>query len=140
MAWNVDASDAFRVAADFTKAGVAGATRALAITRHYGQLVSTKAKANASGRPGPRAQTGDLRRSITSRTTSSVYAAFGGTGEVAAEVGTNKPQGRRLELGFHGEDSLKRAFEQPPYPFLGPALDSYADDYTRAIATIVDGV
>lgn len=104
--WEIDANDAFRVAADFTRGGIEGATKAMGITRHFGQLISAQVKANASGRPGPRVQTGDYRRSINSRSTRSVASV----GEVSAEIGTNKPQGRRLEFGFHGTDSLGRHF------------------------------
>jgi hypothetical protein len=34
-----------------------------AVVAHYGQLMNTRIKANASGRPGPNAPTGDYRRS-----------------------------------------------------------------------------
>ncbi|RSO40609.1 hypothetical protein DMH15_14715 [Streptomyces sp. WAC 06725] len=42
---------------------------------------------------------------------------------VVAEVGTSAPQGRRLESGFVGADSLGRHYAQPPFPHLGPAVD-----------------
>jgi hypothetical protein len=37
--------------------------RVPAVTQHYGQLLLTRIQANASGRPGPRAVTGNYRRS-----------------------------------------------------------------------------
>lgn len=39
-----------------------------------------------------------------------------------AEVGPTMVYSRRLELGFTGTDSLGRVFNQPPYPYLRPAL------------------
>jgi hypothetical protein len=84
--------------------------------RHFAQLLKTRIQANASGRPGPNAPTGDYRRSWT-------VEVKGGADIVEAEVGTNKPQGRRLEYGFHGADSLGRVYNQPPFPHVGPAVD-----------------
>lgn len=81
-------------------------------------LLETRVKANASGRPGPRARTGDYRRSISHR----FYT--GGDNELIGEVGTNKPQGRRLEFGFVGYDSLGRFYDQPPYSHFAPALET----------------
>ena len=131
--WSLDVSAAFRVAADLTKAGPAMLAKARGVTRHYAQLVKTQVQANASGRPGPRAVTGDYRRSIAFRS----YYEPGG---VSADVGTNKPQGRRLEFGFVGADSRGRVFDQAPLPHFGPALDKYADPYAEAIANLVDGI
>lgn len=77
-------------------------------------LCETRTKARASGRPGPRVQTGDYRRSITRR-------VYRDGDSLIGEVGTNKPQARRLEYGFVGADSLGRVYNQPPYPHFGPA-------------------
>jgi hypothetical protein len=80
------------------------------------QLLLTRIKANASGRPGPNAPTGDYRRSWT------IADVQTGPGWAVASVGTNAPQGRRLEFGFHGVDSLGRKYNQPPYPHVTPAI------------------
>jgi hypothetical protein len=48
-------------------------------------------------------------------------------------VGTNKPQGRRLEFGFVGEDSLGRSYDQAPLPHFGPALDDEAPRFEQAV-------
>src|SRR5688572_18607389 len=80
----------------------------------YTQLLATKVKQNASGRPGPRTITGDYRRSITGVTERSGTAIVG-------IVGTNRPQGHRLEQGFVGVDSLGRHYHQPPFPHFQPA-------------------
>lgn len=101
------------------------------VTRTYGQLLRTKVRANASGRPGPRAQTGDYRRSIGLE-----VLTLGGN--VYAVVGTNAPQGRRLEYGFMNlRDSLGRLYHQPPYPHFNPALDSLAPAYAIALSQLV---
>lgn len=84
--------------------------------KHFGQLLKTRIQANASGRPGPNAPTGTYRRSWT--------MDFSQEGDTAtADVGTNQPQGRRLEFGYHGTDSLGRTYNQPPYAHVGPAMD-----------------
>jgi len=91
-----------------------------AVTR-AAALTATDAKANASGRPGPRAPTGAFRGSITH-----VAATSSGTSTVAF-VGSNAPQARRLEFGFMGmTDSAGRTFQQPPYPWLAPTIPNAA--------------
>lgn len=124
-------ADAFRLAADLTemsrRAQIGGAMR----VRYWGQILQTTVKARASGRPGPRAQTGDYRRSID--------LEFGHDGmEVYAEVGTNKPQGRRLEHGFVGPDSLGRVFAQQPLPHFGPAFDEIEPRFTEDMESLGD--
>jgi hypothetical protein len=57
---------------------------------------------------------------------------------VAASVGTVRPQGRRLEFGFTGTDSLGRSYDQPAYPHFGPAHDQTAPEFVEAIAGIAD--
>lgn len=101
----------------------AGAERA---TRHHTRLLVTRIQANASGRPGPNAPTGDYRRSWTMEVKS-------GLGGVEGIAGTNKPQARRLEYGFVGTDSLGRTYDQPPYPHVQPALDEVAPEYIDAM-------
>lgn len=102
----------------------AGAVR---VTRTFGELLRTRVRANASGRPGPRVQTGDYRRSISLEVSSS------GT-DVAAFVGTNAVQGARLENGFMGmRDSLGRLYHQPPFPHFAPAHERTAPEYATAM-------
>ena len=99
------------------------------VTERQARVFEGKVKANASGRPGPRVQTGDYRRSIGAQ----FRGKSGGT--VRWEIGTNSPQGRRLELGFWGvRDSLGRLFHQPAYPHFGPA----ADDMERTFPAIIE--
>ena len=68
-------------------------------------------RGNVSGRPGPRVITGDFRRSWSGDTVSEGSVVFG-------QIGSNSPQGRRLNYGFDGVDSLGRRYRQPPYPFI----------------------
>lgn len=124
-------ADAYRVAAEFSVAPAAVAASCRAITKHYGALVQTRVQANASGRPGPRAPTGQYRGSInTSYQGSNAF-------EAVATIGTNAVQGRRLELGFVGTDSIGRRFSQAPLPHFGPAIDKYAQEYVDAIEKAV---
>lgn len=112
-------------------------------TRKYGQLLLTRVRAKASGRPGPRAQTGDYRRSITLTVTKTALGT-------QATVGTASPQARRLEFGFapgigpqQGVDVLGRQFHQQPLPHFGPALDevfaAYKASTGAGIAAILAG-
>lgn len=114
----IDHSLVIRGAAKVSKTfAVAAATidaRAAKVVAMYGQLLKTRIQAKASGRPGPNAPTGDYRRSWTVSS-----GKRGATHE--AVVGTAKPQGRRLEYGFVGIDSLGRHYNQPPYKHVDPA-------------------
>jgi hypothetical protein len=92
-----------------------------------------RVRAKASGRPGPNAPTGDYRRSISARVTQYKNATT-----TNGEVGTNRPQGRRLELGFHGVDSLGRHYHNDPLPHFGPALDETDGPFRAKLAAIVE--
>jgi len=117
-------------AADLTKSAIGAQFRATGGLRMYGMLLQTTVKANASHPRSqeelkPRIQTGDYVRRIT--------LAFSPT---SAMVSTNEPQGRRLELGFTGQDSIGRHYDQPPYPHFGPGLDDIGPLYLAAMAAI----
>lgn len=100
--------------------------------KHQAVLLVMKIRANASGPPGPNRITGD-------------YTSFGGPGDswqiedkkvpggVQITVGTVRPQGRRLEFGFVGTDSLGRTFNQKPRPHMGPAVEETEQDLPEAI-------
>lgn len=136
-----------RVVTAFKTAAETVGPRAVEITRKYGLLAQTHVRANMSGRTGvifhpeggedagppgeigPRAITGDLRRSVTQST-----EVRGGW--VHAQVGTNDPAARRLELGFVGVDALGRHVDQPPYPAWRPAFDDLAPKYRAEIEAL----
>jgi hypothetical protein len=107
--------------------------RTRAVIVHYGQLLATRIQAHASGRPGPNAPTGDYRRSIHAK-------PFGAGSVFGVRVGTNKPQGRRLEFGFVGADSLGRVYNQPPYPHFGPAVHEIEPPFKSALAEIAGSI
>lgn len=88
-----------------------GSTLATAATSGA-QLIANEAKRRV------RKKTGDLSRSIHVGTPDT------GGASVEVKVGTDKEYARRIELGFAGADSLGRVYNQPPYPYLRPALES----------------
>ena len=95
----------------------------------YQTRVRARASLPKTGPPGPRAITGDYRRSITLTNT------FDG-GQPVALVHTNRPQARRLEFGFVGPDILGRVYNQPPYPHWRPAaegMDRVLQQHVRAV-------
>jgi hypothetical protein len=133
-AFDVDTNAAL-VAADLQALGVRAGAKAFGVTRFYGQVLLANVRRRASlprtGPPGPRLLTGGYVRSMSVQTTMEA------TGPVAT-AGTSAPQARRLELGFRGEDSLGRRYNQRPYPHWRPALDEVAPAFMAAIAAVVD--
>ena len=83
--------------------------------QHTGTLGQARIRGNASGRPGPNVITGAYRNSWQTQTRRFPYGAL-------CTLGTNAPQGRRLEFGFTGVDSIGRHYDQPPFPHVQPAL------------------
>lgn len=127
-------SNAKQVARDFAAAGDASRVVLATAVATQGTVLQRKVKANASGRPGPRAQTGDYRRSI------GLQVRREGT-NILAEVSTNAVQAARLEYGFWGmTDSLGRLFHQPAYPHFGPAADEMERQFPVALEAALDGV
>lgn len=88
--------------------------------RHVGASGVARIRANASGRPGPNVITGQYRASWRSETRAIPYGA-------ECTIGTTAPQGRRLEFGFVGPDSLGRVYNQPPFPHVQPAIGHIED-------------
>lgn len=131
------------VVSDLVRAGDRVVAQTKATVRYYGQLLQTKVKANANTGthrpgaphipgtgPGPNVATGDYNRSI------GLELQLSDDGWSRAAVGTNKVQGRRLELGFVGADSAGRHVNSPPYPHFGPAHDEIAPQFETAVARI----
>jgi hypothetical protein len=87
----------------------------LAGVTHTGTLGRARIAGNASGRPGPNVITGRYRNSWRSVPVPFPHGAF-------CTIGTDAPQGRRLEFGFVGPDSLGRVYNQPPFPHVQPAI------------------
>lgn len=119
------------VALGFEQASAKTRAEMAAVVNRAGTLMLTKVRAHASGRPGPRAQTGDYRRSWSK--TPVMREGDGAT----VIVGTNAPQGRRLEFGFNGEDRLGRRFNQPPFPHVEPAFAEIEPEFIAALDAFV---
>ncbi|KFG01897.1 hypothetical protein IQ62_05125 [Streptomyces scabiei] len=89
---------------------------------------------NASGRPGPNVINDDYRGSWKRRP----FAVPDGGG---ADVGTDRPQGRRLEYGFYDmTDSIGRHFFQPPFPHVEPAVNELSPEYEQAFKDALDRI
>jgi hypothetical protein len=104
--------------------------------RNVGRTGVARIRQNASGRPGPNVITGQYRASWRAEIRGIPYGA-------ECTIGTNAPQGRRLEFGFWDmTDSIGRHFFQPPYPHVQPALGAIEDalhEQMRAVAQEVLG-
>ncbi|SED62586.1 Bacteriophage HK97-gp10, putative tail-component [Streptomyces sp. 2112.2] len=123
-------SNAPQIAARLNARAAAALPAVASVVQHYAMLLETAIKANASGRPGPNAPTGDYRRSWTHEFSTSGL-------NVEAIVGTNKPQSRRLEYGYVGADSIGRIYNQPPFPHVGPAVEQIRPAFLAAVGAAV---
>lgn len=120
------------VARQIVATSVQGAARVVTVTQHYGVLMTSGVQAAASGRPGPRAQTGDYRRSITTQMSITPTS-------IETRTETNKPQAYRLEHGFIGVDALGREYDQPALPHFGPTHDRLAPQWEAGLVAAVAG-
>ena len=98
-----------------------------------GLAIERQAKLNASGRPGPNVQTGNLRRSITTQ------AMPKGFGTYTAEVKATMVYARAVEFGHpRWKPGVK-------YPYLGPAAEKLSTNgtlnrvFTTALASRLRG-
>ncbi|MFE6126728.1 hypothetical protein ACFQ6Q_00425 [Streptomyces sp. NPDC056437] len=85
---------------------------------HAGALGKALIQRNASGRPGPNiinSEVPNYHDSWKAPTRGIPYGA-------ECTIGTDKPQGMRLEFGFTGIDSIGRSYAQPPFAHVGPAV------------------
>jgi hypothetical protein len=103
------------LALEFRRTGMLARWREQRAAKHAGNLMVQKVRARASGRPGPRVQSGAYRASIR-------FAVLEYPGATTVSVGTDAPQAFRLEFGYTGSDSLGRQYSQPPYPHWRPAI------------------
>jgi hypothetical protein len=125
-------SNARTIAARMAARAAATVVAVEAVVPREGAVLQTKVKANASGRPGPRAQTGDYRRNIG-------LVVRRATRTVTAEVFTNAVQGWRLEMRL-----LRRGLARPALPpgrrcpHFQPAADAMRAQFPAAVATAVN--
>lgn len=101
--------------------------------QHAAELGRAAIRSNASGRPGPNIITGQYRSSWRTVTQSLPYGA-------QCTIGTSAPQGRRLEYGFSGVDSIGRQYNQPPFPHVGPAIPVIEASLRRGMRDAVSEV
>ncbi len=57
------------------------------------------------------------------------------TGPMSLEVVVNVPYAWRLEMGYHGADSLGRIYDNPAEPYAGPALEMSQDQIAIMMGT-----
>jgi hypothetical protein len=104
--------------------------------RNVGRQGVARIRQNASGRPGPMVRNTEepnYRDSWKSQTSGIPYGA-------ECVIGTDKPQGERLEFGFVGPDSLGRVYNQPPFPHVQPALGAIEDALHEQMRAVVQEV
>lgn len=75
----------------------------------------------------------EWRARVTKRSghTAATIEADGG------RAGSTAPNIHRLEVGFHGADSLGRVFDQESQPALGPAWDLVVPEFEPAVDSMV---
>jgi hypothetical protein len=124
-----------RLMADHLEAVARAApARARAFVRTRAQELQSIVRGRASGRPGPQVLTGRYVTSIGVRVNHSPTVA-------RAEVGTDHPEGFRLERGFHGTDRLGRHFvDSPGHPHFGPAAAAAEPLILDAAVELIDGL
>ena len=122
-------TDIVRVGLELRAISTAAAAAVNRIEAQHALLLETRVKANASGRPGPRVITGDYRRSIAATRGAEGFGAMLG----GWTVGTNAPQGPRLEYGWVGTDRAGRYSRQIPYPHFGPAVPPVEASFLAAL-------
>ena len=100
----------------------------------FAVLLAERIQTAASGRPGPNIVSGNLYGSILIDHTLGDADGWG-----VATVYTNTIYARRLELGFHGADSLGRNYNQPPYPFFGRGVEGSIGEFIAMMQRAVNG-
>ena len=85
-------------------------------------------KGKASGPPGPNVRSGNYVGSINGKTEPDAEGIIG-------RIGTNAPQGARLEWGFKGPDVLGRVYNQKERPHWRPAAEELKPYAIKTIKT-----
>lgn len=100
--------------------------------RHAAEMGRARIRGHASGRPGPNVISGDYRGSWkVPRPRRIPYGA-------ECVIGTEAPQGRRLEFGFYQRyDSLGRYYLQRPFPHVGPAIPYIEQEMQWGVRAVV---
>ena len=115
---SIEGVPGFEASIDALIAAAQEAARTAVMTGAH--LIEAQAKQSMNG-PGPQVRTGTLRRSINVIDTTTL-----GAGSYQARIAPTVIYGRRMELGFHGTDSLGRNYSNPgqrAYPYLSTGLN-----------------
>lgn len=89
----------------------------LKAVQDYTQTLEGEIKSRQGKPPAPNIVTTDYIGSWVHKVTQA--------GEIVEGiVGTEKPQGRRLEFGFVGPDRLGRVYHQQPRPHVAPSIEA----------------
>lgn len=123
----VDVSQILTAAAGMEASALTMVDRALAVTATYAEEAKGLIEARA-----PKA-TGEFAGSFGVET--GIWR-----GHPSSEVGTNDPQGFRLELGFHGTDKTGRRISQSPRPTVGPVADALAEPFWTSLESLAEEV
>ena len=115
---SIEGVPGFEASIDALIAAAQEAARTAVMTGAH--LIEAQAKQSMNG-PGPQVRTGTLRRSINVIDTTTL-----GAGSYQARIAPTVIYGRRMELGYHGTDSLGRSYANPgqkAYPYLSTGLN-----------------
>lgn len=138
----VERNGVHNLAAELQAAGTRVQRYGPPVVRSNAKDLRDAVRRHAEGRPGPNKITGEYWKSIQyhSGVTGNTYSSQ--TGRISrgfeAEVFTDKPFGRRLELGFVGVDSLGRHYNQPPFPHWGPAIEEIDHKFFMEMEYVID--
>lgn len=105
----------FDLAMDSIMTASSAASREIAVKG--GDILVRSIRAHMHGRPGPNVRTGLLEGSVRTRVVRQVAP-----GVWESETSPATPYAMRIELGFHGADSLGRVYNQGPYPYMRPGI------------------
>lgn len=94
-----------------------------------GGLVVTRAVKRSLDNPAypPVTRTGNLKRSTK------ILGVEDKGYDVVCYIGSTAVYAPRIELGYTGVDKLGRAYNQPPYPFLRPAISNNHTEIQAAV-------
>jgi len=109
-------TNASAVAASFADDAAVVGPRSAAIARQYRHILAAAVVSRAPRKTG--------------RYAASIHVTEEG-------VGTAAPQAHRLEVGFHGTDSLGRSYNQGPHAHFGPGADLLERPFTEALEHVI---
>ncbi len=82
-------------------------------------------------------RSGALADSVTSVGPSGSSISMRG---MSVEIGPTTPYGRRIELGFHGADSLGRVYDQEGRPYVEPGVEASLEEVAVVVERAYESV